>query len=119
MPSPANVATIAPSARNGPNGTAVLRPSCAPFSAMIAAPATAPLTSATRIAGATAAPRNRPMTAASLTSPQPRPCARRDGAHPHPPGIRETRQQQQAPRAGGGDQPLGLARRVEHKSDDN
>ena len=46
-----------PRARNGPKGTAVLRPSFAPLRAMTAAPTTTPAISAMRMAGATARPR--------------------------------------------------------------
>src|ERR671936_3227740 len=58
--SPANTATTPPSARNGPNGMAVLRPSRAPLRAITTAPTSVPVTSATKIAGATARPRKRP-----------------------------------------------------------
>ena len=54
MDGPANTATRAPSARKGPNGTAVLRPSRWPLRAITKTPTRTPESSATRIAGATA-----------------------------------------------------------------
>ena len=52
-------------------GLAALRST--PLRATIAAPTSTPASSANKIAGTTARPRNRPITPASLTSPMPMP----------------------------------------------
>ena len=85
-------------------GCAVLRPSLAPLRAMMAAPTTVPAMSATKIAGATARPRKRPITRRELdvahahagadrrarrsgrSRPPPR---RRSGARTRSPGSRQ------------------------------
>ena len=80
----------------------------APLRAMITAPTSTPESSAIRIAGATALPRNRPITPASLTSPM-----------PMPPGVGERRDQQEAAGGGARDQARrltgGVERRAEHE----
>ena len=86
-PSPTKNASTPPSARNGPNGTAVLRrPSAAPLRAMITAPTTTPAISAMKIAGATARPEVEAQDAGEL-----------DVAHAHARAGRRARRAKKKP----------------------
>ena len=94
--SPTKNAIMPPSARNGPNGTAVLRPAACPTRAMMTTPTRTPVISAMKIAGATARPEVQAEHAGELHVP-----------HPHAARVEPRREEEERERGGARDQLLG------------
>ena len=106
MGSPANSATSEPKARNGPNGTAVLRPSLTPLRAMITPPTIVPASMRHEQGDADVAPEEQAHDERELHVP-----------HAHAAGIGDRRDEQEAAGRDGRDQVLGQRARIGQHED--
>ena len=100
--------TTPPSARNGPNGTAVLRPSTTPFRTMIAAPTTTPTMR-----------RNEDRRCDGAAQVEPEDAGQLDVAHPHPARIQDRGDEEEAAAGDAGHDRLDEEVGVERGDDDD